>query len=96
MQWFRGHGLYTDCNSVFDDDFVDLGITFEVEIVVFRPGRVNVGMSSVTSTARITVDPFQPMLCAMSVERQRLAGPSISAALPCLEILQIICDGEAL
>jgi hypothetical protein len=61
-----GHRLHTDRHTIFDNDFVHLGVALEVKIVIFGPGGVNVGVSSITATAGISVDPLEPMFSAMS------------------------------
>ena len=66
VQGLGGHCLDAHCDTIFNNDFVHLGVTLQVQIVIFRPGGMNIGMSSVTTAARVAVDPFQPMLCAMA------------------------------
>lgn len=68
MQWLGRHYLNTHGNIIFNDDFVNLSVAFQVQVVVFCPGRMDVGVS-ITSTACITIDPFQPVLGTVSSRR---------------------------
>jgi hypothetical protein len=96
VQWLGGHCLYTNSYTILNNNFVHLGITFQVQVFIFRPGGMDVSMCGITATARIAVDPLQPVLRAMSAAFQPSFSPLRTVLLPSLEVLQIIGDREAL
>ena len=89
--------LYSSGSVTIKDDFIDLSILHEVEIVLIPVSRVSsaskytavplsphcavdVGMSGVTATTRISVDPLQPVLCTVTGD----------------QVLKVIGDGNIL
>lgn len=80
VQWLGRHSLDCDGSAVLHDDLVDLGVAHEIEIVVLGARGVYVSVRRVASTACVSVDPFEPVLCAMA----------------CAKVLEVIDKGDAL
>lgn len=80
MQRLGRHSLDGDGSAVLHDDLVDLGVAHEIQVVVLGARGVYVSVRRVASTACVSVDPFEPVLCAV-------AGT---------EVLEVIDKGDAL
>lgn len=80
VQRLGRYSLDCDGSAVLHDDLVDLGVAHEIQVVVLGARGVYVSVRRVTSTACVSVDPFEPVLCAV-------AGT---------EVLEVIDKGDAL
>lgn len=77
---FRRHGDHTDGTAVLDDNLVDLGVALEMQVGVLGTGGVDVSMRSIASTARVAVDPLEPVLSTVAR----------------LQVLKVVSDWNAL
>lgn len=80
VERLSGNSLDTDSTTVLHNDLVDLCVAGEVKVAVLGTSSMDVGVGRVTSTTGVSVDPLEPMLCAM-------AGT---------KILEIVDEGNAL
>ncbi|KAI6766113.1 hypothetical protein HG530_007183 [Fusarium avenaceum] len=80
VQRLGRHSLDCDGSAVLHDDLVNLGVAHEIQVVVLGARGVYVSVRRVASTACVSVDPFEPVLCAV-------AGT---------EVLEVIDKGDAL
>ena len=80
MKRLRWHGLYTDRLASLDNDFINLGVDYEVKVLVHRPSAVNISVGAVRSPTGVTVNPLQPMLSTVTGD----------------QVLKVICGGNTL
>jgi hypothetical protein len=64
--WFCGNSGDSNGHAVLDDDSIDLGVALQVKILVFCASRMDVCRSGIASSSGVTVDPFEPVLGAVS------------------------------
>jgi hypothetical protein len=74
------YGLDTDCLATLEDDLFDFGVDSQVQILVNSTSAVDISMSRVTSTSRVTVDPLQPVFSTVTGD----------------QVLEIVCGRNAL
>lgn len=54
-EWLSWDNLHPDCSISIEDDFVHLRVAHKVQVLVFRPCAMDVGMSRVRATSGVTV-----------------------------------------
>ena len=68
MKRLGWHSLDTNGNTILNNDLVDLGVAFEVQVVIFGTSGMDISVSCVASAAGVTVDPLEPLLSTVSTD----------------------------